>query len=166
MGIVQGFKNIFLGEEEIEQEEDYRSVYDDNRSKPAASSQPQSVRPESTAAAASSNPQPTYSRAQRSAPAAAADDGSLKIVLARPEKFSEVTEIGTDINAKKTVLLNLENVKSDDAKRILDFISGVAYANDAKIKMMAQKTFAIIPSNVQFVGDDLMSELENNGYSF
>ena len=159
MGLVQGFKNIFLGEEEIEQEEDYRSVYDDNRVKAAAAA-PQ---PQTSTAKSEPTPvrQPSYS-----SPQPAVDDGSLKIVLARPEKFSEVTEIGTDINAGKTVLLNLENVKSDDAKRILDFISGVAYANDAKIKMMAQKTFAIIPSNVQFVGDDLMSELENNGYSF
>ncbi len=155
MGFRQSFKNIFLGEEEIEQEEEYHSVYDDNRKKVAPAPQPQ-VKPEPAPI-----PQPSYSR-----PQPMVDDGSLKIVLARPEKFSEVTEIGSDINARKTVLLNLENVKSDDAKRILDFISGVAYANDAKIKMMAQKTFAIIPSNVQFVGDDLMSELENNGYSF
>ena len=49
------------------------------------------------------------------------------------------------INEGKTVLLNLETVKSEDAKRILDFISGVAYANGADIKMMAQKTFAIMP---------------------
>ena len=161
MGFVKGFKNIFLGEEEIEPEEDYNSVYDDNRVKAAAAPQPQ-AKPEPT----TTTRQPSYSRPQPQHTAAPVDDGSLKIVLARPDKFAEVTEIGTDINAKKTVLLNLENVKSDDAKRILDFISGVAYANDAKIKMMAQKTFAIIPSNVQFVGDDLMSELENNGYSF
>jgi cell division inhibitor SepF len=155
MSVIQGFKNIFTGyEDDMDQEEEYRSVYEDNK-KSSASAAPSQPKAE---AANYSRPQPT---------ARSNDfDSPLKIVLARPEKFSEVTEIGTDINAKKTVLLNLENVKSDDAKRILDFISGVAYANDAKIKMMAQKTFAIIPSNVQFVGDDLMSELENNGYSF
>ena len=155
MSVIQGFKNIFISDEdELDQEEEYRSVYEDNTKKKAAAPQP--ARNEAP------QPQPTYSRPRSSSES----DGSLKIVLARPEKYSEVTEIGTDINMRKTVLLNLENVKSDDAKRILDFISGVAYANDAKIKMMAQKTFAIIPSNVQFVGDDLMSELENNGYSF
>ena len=61
---------------------------------------------------------------------------------------------------------SFKTVKSEDAKRILDFISGVAYANGADIKMMAQKTFAIMPRNVGFSGVDLMSELENNGYSF
>ena len=164
MSVIQGFKNIFLGEEEVEQEEDYRSVYDDNKKKAAATAQPQAKPEVSNIQQSTTTTSASYARPQSTAPSY--DDSSLKIVLARPEKFSEVTEIGTDINSRKTVLLNLENVKSDDAKRILDFISGVAYANDAKIKMMAQKTFAIIPSNVQFIGDDLMSELENNGYSF
>lgn len=91
---------------------------------------------------------------------------TLAIVLARPVDFSEVRSIGDDINAYKTVILNLEMVKSDDAKRILDFLSGVAYANKATIKMMAQKTFAIMSRNVKFDGKDLMTELENNGYSF
>lgn len=91
---------------------------------------------------------------------------TLQIVLARPNDFSEVKSIGDDLNDQKTVLLNLESVKGDDARRILDFLSGVAYANGADIKMMAQKTFAIMPKNVGFQGVDLMSELENNGYSF
>ena len=86
--------------------------------------------------------------------------------IMKPNDFSEVKSIGDDINDQKTVLLNLETVKSEDAKRILDFLSGVAYANQADIKMMAQKTFAIMPKNVGFSGVDLMSELENNGYSF
>ena len=160
MSVIQGFKNIFIGDEEdTEQEEDYRSVYEDTRSSRKADAPKSTPQPKPEP-----QPRPTYSRPQQQS--SADYDNSLKIVLARPEKYSEVTEIGNDINLKKTVLLNLENVKSDDAKRILDFISGVAYANNAKIKMMAQKTFAIIPSNVQFVGDDLMSELENNGYSF
>ncbi len=95
-----------------------------------------------------------------------ASNSSLSLVLARPNDFSEVTNIGNDVNAGKTVLLNLETVKSEDARRILDFLSGVAYANDATIKMMAQKTFAIYPDNVTFEGKDLLNEIENNGYSF
>ena len=92
--------------------------------------------------------------------------GALSLVLARPNDFSEVTNIGNDVNAGKTVLLNLETVKSEDARRILDFLSGVAYANDATIKMMAQKTFAIYPDNVKFEGKDLLNEIEYNGYIF
>lgn len=91
---------------------------------------------------------------------------TVQIVLSRPTDFSEVKTIGDDLNHQKTVLLNLEQVKAEDAKRIMDFLSGVAYANDATIKMTAQKTFVIMPKNVGFSGVDLMSELENNGFSF
>lgn len=91
---------------------------------------------------------------------------TVDIVLSRPNDFSEVESIGDDLNNQKTVLLNLEQVKSEDARRIMDFLSGVAYANDAKIRMTAQKTFVIMPKNVSFSGVDLMSELESNGYSF
>ena len=91
---------------------------------------------------------------------------SIDLVLARPNNFKEVSKIGEDINQQKTVILNLELVKQEDATRILDFIWGVAFANDAEIKMMAQKTYAVIPSGVNFSGVDLVSELESNGYSF
>lgn len=95
-----------------------------------------------------------------------ATTATVQIVLSRPTDFSEVKSIGDDLNRQKTVLLNLELVKSEDAKRIMDFLSGVAYANEATIKMTAQKTFVIMPKNVGFSGVDLMSELENSGYSF
>lgn len=91
---------------------------------------------------------------------------TVQIVFSRPTDFSEVKSIGDDLNNQKTVLLNLELVKADDAKRIMDFLSGVAYANGATIKMSAQKTFVIMPKNVGFSGIDLMSELESSGYSF
>ncbi len=141
MSVLQGFKSIFLGEDEIDQEEEYQAIYENKKDNESASK-----------------------AANREVKIAATT--TLQIVLARPSDFSEVKSIGDDINDQKTVLLNLETVKSDDAKRILDFLSGVAYANQADIKMMAQKTFAIMPKNVGFSGVDLMSELENNGYSF
>ncbi|MBR1723485.1 MAG: cell division protein SepF [Ruminococcus sp.] len=97
---------------------------------------------------------------------ATTDQSSFDLVLARPNNFKEVEKIGNDINCGRTVILNLELVKQEDATRILDFIWGVAFANDDEIKMMAQKTYAIIPRNVNFSGVDLVSELENNGYSF
>lgn len=45
-------------------------------------------------------------------------------------------------------MLNLEDTNKDMARRILDFLSGVAYANDGKIKKVASNTYIIIPNNV------------------
>lgn len=142
MSVMQGLKSLFVGADEMEQDEEYQSIYE-NKNEYDNSNDIRSNREVKIAATT-----------------------TLQIVLARPNDFSEVKSIGGEINEQKTVLLNLETVKSEDAKRILDFISGVAYANGADIKMMAQKTFAIMPRNVSFSGVDLMSELENNGYSF
>ncbi len=91
---------------------------------------------------------------------------TVDITLSMPKGFSEAEAIGDDVNKQKTVLLNLELVKADEARRIMDFLCGVAYANNATVKMTAQKTFVIMPKNVNFSGVDLMSELENSGYSF
>ena len=60
----------------------------------------------------------------------------------------------------------VSSIKIEGVLHEFSSIPGVAYANGADIKMMAQKTFAIMPRNVGFSGVDLMSELENNGYSF
>jgi cell division inhibitor SepF len=51
------------------------------------------------------------------------------------------------------------------ARRILDFLSGVAYANDGQIKRVANCTYIITPYNVGLMGD-LLDELENNGLYF
>ena len=65
-----------------------------------------------------------------------------------------------------TVVLNLENTNKDISRRIIDFLSGVAYANGGKIKRVAASTFIITPYNVELTGDDVLDELENNGVYF
>ena len=45
----------------------------------------------------------------------------------------------------------------------MDFLSGVAYANNGQIKRVANSTFIITPYNVDIMGDDLMDELQSNG---
>lgn len=95
------------------------------------------------------------------------EESSFDLVLARPSTFKEVEKIGKDINCGRTVILNLELVTQELSTRILDFLWGVAFANDDKMELLANKTYAIIPQSVNFLSNvDLVSELENNGYSF
>jgi cell division inhibitor SepF len=63
------------------------------------------------------------------------------------------------------VVLNLESTPKEVARRVLDFLSGVAYAQDGKIKKVAVSTYIITPYNVDILGD-LIDELENNGLYF
>ena len=89
----------------------------------------------------------------------------LRVVLVKPERFADASTIADHLNAKRTVVLNLESANKDVARRILDFLSGVAYANDGQIKKVANCTFIITPYNVGLMGD-LLDELENNGLYF
>ena len=87
----------------------------------------------------------------------------LQVVLVKPEEFSEAPSIGDHLNNKRTVVLNLESTPKDIARRLVDFLSGVAYANHGTLKRVANSTFIITPYNVDIMGDMLIDELESNG---
>ena len=89
----------------------------------------------------------------------------LQVVLVKPERFDDASAVADHLNAKRTVVLNLESANKDVSRRILDFLSGVAYANNGQIKKVANCTFIITPYNVGIMGD-LLDELENNGLYF
>ena len=89
----------------------------------------------------------------------------LQVVLVKPERFDDASAVADHLNAKRTVVLNLESSNKEVARRILDFLSGVAYANDGQIKKVANCTYIITPYNVGLMGD-LLDELENNGLYF
>ncbi len=90
----------------------------------------------------------------------------LQVVLVKPEQFDSAPEIADHLREKRTVVLNLESVSKDIARRLLDFVAGVAYASEGKIKKVAAFTYIVTPFNVDILGD-LVGELENNGlYNF
>ncbi len=89
----------------------------------------------------------------------------LQVVLVKPERFENAAEIADHLRDKRTVVLNLESTNKDIARRLIDFLSGVAYAQEGKIKKVAVNTYIITPYNVDIMGD-LIDELENNGLYF
>ena len=89
----------------------------------------------------------------------------LQVVLVKPERFEDASAIADQLNAKHTVVLNLESTGKEISRRLIDFLSGVAYANNGQIKRVATSTFIITPYNVDIMGD-LIGELETNGVFF
>lgn len=89
----------------------------------------------------------------------------LQVVLVKPDKFESASEIADHLRDKRTVVLNLESTDKIIARRLIDFLSGVAYANEGTIKKVALATYIITPYNVEILGD-LIDELENNGLYF
>ena len=86
-------------------------------------------------------------------------------MLVKPEKFDDASSIANHLRDKRTVVLNLESANKDIARRLVDFLSGVAYALEGKIKKVAVSTYIITPYNVDIIGD-LIDELESNGMRF
>ena len=88
----------------------------------------------------------------------------LQVVLVKPERFEDAPSIADHLNNKHTVVLNLEKTPKDVQRRLIDFLSGVAYANNGLVKRVAVNTFMITPYNVDVMGDMLIDEIEGGTY--
>ncbi len=86
----------------------------------------------------------------------------LSVVLVKPEQYENAAEIADHLRERRTVVMNLEQTNKDVARRLIDFLSGVTYAQEGKIKKVANSTYIITPYNVDLLGD-LIDELESNG---
>ena len=86
----------------------------------------------------------------------------LQVVLAKPDKYEEAAAIADNLSQNRAVVLNIEKTNRDEARRLLDFLTGAAYASNGQIKRVSNGTYLITPYNVDVMGD-LLDELENNG---
>ncbi len=77
---------------------------------------------------------------------------ALEMKVVKPQQFDSVCQIADHLLNKRTVVLNLENTNKETARRLIDFLSGVAYSIDGSIKKIATNAYVITPNNVD-VGD-------------
>lgn len=86
----------------------------------------------------------------------------LKVVLLRPENYSrDANSIADHLKARRAVLINLERTPGGEARRLLDFLSGVAYAQEGSVQRVADKAFLISPCNVEVDSADFMYDIES-----
>ncbi len=74
--------------------------------------------------------------------------GNIELKVARPSAYSEVSTIADYLLSGCTVFLNLDDTDPAVSRRILDFLSGIAYALEGQMKRVATSTFIISPKNV------------------
>ena len=86
-----------------------------------------------------------------------------EVVLFHPANFNDTSKAADDLRSKKAVIVNMENVDKAMARRVVDFLSGCAYALDGKVKKIAQSTYLFCPHNMDVVGDleNLQAEVES-----
>ena len=77
---------------------------------------------------------------------------AIELKVVKPEHFESVTQIADHLLKKRTIVLNLENTNKETARRLIDFLSGVAYSIEGSLKKIASNAYVITPANVD-VGD-------------
>ena len=75
----------------------------------------------------------------------------LSVVLVKPDKYENAPEIADHLRERRTVVMNLEQTNKEVAKRLIDFLSGVTYAQEGKIKRVANSTYMITPYNLSLI---------------
>lgn len=85
-------------------------------------------------------------------------NSAIELRVVKPTDYGSVTQIADHLLARRTVVLNLESSNKETARRLIDFLSGVAYSINGQLKRVANNTFVITPNNVEVSGEQLKSE--------
>lgn len=90
---------------------------------------------------------------------------NVKVVLYEPRSYDEAQEIADHLRSHRTVVMNLQRVRNDQALRIIDFVSGTVYALSGSISKIGGNIFLCTPDTVEIQGnisEILAEELDYN----
>ena len=146
MGVMNRFKDMFKGEDEYDVDgyNDGYDSYDDVADEGGVNESVQA------------QPQPAARDMRSNGGVLSASALEMKVI--KPDRFEAVTQIAEHLLAHKTVVLNLEETNKETIRRIIDFMSGVAFAIEGNIKRVASSTYVITPKNVEVSGEQQARE--------
>lgn len=75
-----------------------------------------------------------------------------KVMMTEPRVYAEAQEIADHLKAKKAVIVNLQRIQTDQARRVIDFLGGTVYAIGGEIQQIGEKIFFCAPENVEIGG--------------
>ena len=151
MGIFDKVKNFIDNSDEDTIDEDIENVYDDSADDTYSSDSTESSK--------------SFSDFSASSRPSSISSSRTPVVLKKLDRYLDVQSVADVLNEKRIVILNLETCPADDSRRIIDFLSGVAYANSGDIKKVAGKAYIITPDSVPLSGDVLEDiESMSEGY--
>lgn len=88
------------------------------------------------------------------------------VILFSPQSFDEAGELVNYMQEGRTVVMTLEGVPGETARRLLDFLSGIAFALQGKITPVSAKTYFITPQDVDILGAQQPEQPESAGHYF
>ena len=85
----------------------------------------------------------------------------VKVIISQPNTFEQSEEICEHLKEKKSIIVNLEYVNKDVARRIIDFISGAVYALDGNIQKISNSIFLVAPFNYEITNEVLKEDIKS-----
>ena len=102
-----------------------------------------------------------FGRKNKVVPMPQSNTNAIKMVISQPTTFEQSDEICSFLKEKKSVIVNLEYVNKDVARRIVDFISGGVYALDGYIQKISNSIFLVAPSNYEITNEMAREEMKS-----
>ena len=88
-----------------------------------------------------------------------------QVILFNPKTFDEAGELVSHLQQNRSVVMTLEGLPTENARRLLDFLSGITFALQGKITPVSAKTYFVTPQNVDLVGSQA-EQPESDGQYF
>lgn len=155
MGILGKFKDL-VGIEDYDEDEEYEEVQPVSK---AAERRPAENRTSFSA------PRPEPHNDGKVIPmqnrTVSAITSAFKLVVIEPSGFDECPKLVDSLKSKKPIIINLERIESDTARKIFDFLSGATYALNGNVQKVANNIFVFAPENV-----DISAGVDHKGFSF
>lgn len=85
----------------------------------------------------------------------------VRVVISQPSTFEQSEEICEHLKEKKSIIVNLEYVNKDVARRIVDFISGAVYGLDGNIQKISNSIFLVAPFNYEITNEVMKEDIKN-----
>lgn len=139
----------------------FKDIFNVNEFEPEANEEEME---EETSVKKEAAPKRTVDRRNYRNSGSSAEGTAMKVVLVRPEVFNDVANIADHLKLGKTIVLNLETASREVSRRIVDFMSGAAYALNCKLKKVANNTFIIVSENTDIAGELLLDDFGEENY--
>ena len=85
----------------------------------------------------------------------------VRVIISQPSTFEQSEEICEHLKEKKSIIVNLEYVNKDVARRIVDFISGAVYGLDGNIQKIYNSIFLVAPFNYEITNEVMKEDIKN-----
>lgn len=145
--VFERFKNLLIQDDDFEEEDE---MFNETQS----SARPTSAYTNSNfdASASSLGNTSSYNGGSASMIQQALETNGVHVILCEPKSYSESQEIADHLKVNKAVIINLSKISPEQAKRIIDFLSGTVYAISGDIQKVGSNIFLCTPSNVGVSG--------------